>query len=213
MSCSVSQGSPNLADRKPDAILFGDGLLFNEMVNTEMPFRAHNVRLENFAQPWRHGMRWCQPSTYFPRNLYEQIGPLNIQYNFIFDREWMRRALQTAPIYCYRRTISRIRLHPTSKTVAESSFKQREERAISKNYWPKEIRSDARLTEAIFEMIQASGYLQDYCLDRKKAGHHLLRGFKYSPRIIKFLRYWILWIKLLAPRGIIQLVRRIWWRF
>ncbi|MEM7117493.1 MAG: glycosyltransferase family 2 protein [Chloroflexota bacterium] len=194
------------------AILFGDGVRFDEMTNRSLHFRACHIDAATFEQAsLQFGMRWCQPGTYFPRWLYEQIGSFDESYRYLFDQDWLCRALQFSHAHYVGQSLAQIRLHPESKTVAEARLWHAEGVAISHKYWPPQILENENLKTALFEMMLAASNLEGYYLNRKKAFYCLARAFFRAPQIATRLRYWLLWLKLVLPVRLLHWIRRIWW--
>jgi glycosyltransferase involved in cell wall biosynthesis len=103
----------------PDAILAGRGVNFDGTHVATM--RSASLDLENFLDRWTGRMRFHQPSTFFPRALFEKVGPFDESLHYSFDFDWFLRALRTGVRVRYLDVpISRFRVHGLSKTVSRS---------------------------------------------------------------------------------------------
>ncbi len=80
---------------------------------------------------WIYGGNYIpQPATFWRRELYEQVGGLDEQYNLAMDADlWSRFAQCTQPQHV-RRTWARVRLHPERKTQRMYDRTKAEDRRI-----------------------------------------------------------------------------------
>lgn len=97
--------------------------------------------------PWR-GSSYHQPGVWLRRDRFLDCGGLDRDLHFAFDREMMIRYLATDPSVCISdRPLAAFRLHPESKTVAQSKRFVEEQRATLQRFadhGPKPIRRVAR---------------------------------------------------------------------
>jgi hypothetical protein len=124
-----------------------------------------------------------------------------------FDWDWMCRALRVAKGHYLQEPIAQFRYHEASKTVGEAGEWFSEKRVVAKRYWPRRIAADAQLAEAVQEILRAETYLLFYSRDRNKALHHLSRAFLHDYHVLKWRRYWLLFLKALLPVRMLHLLR------
>jgi len=106
--------------RAPHAILLGDVINIDAIGKPIELIRQKDVTLENLIRIWRTEWAWHQPGTFFPRSLWEKVGPMDTSLRYLFDREWLCRAIQHAEVFYLRRPVCAFRIHPLSKTVSEA---------------------------------------------------------------------------------------------
>jgi glycosyltransferase involved in cell wall biosynthesis len=76
-----------------------------------------------------------QPTVFFKKEVYEQIGEFNAQYRYCMDYDYWCRIVKKYRFYCLRGTaLANFRLHDASKTVSQSAkFWQEQRRASLEN--------------------------------------------------------------------------------
>jgi glycosyltransferase involved in cell wall biosynthesis len=77
---------------------------------------------------YRFGCYICQPSTFLRRRVFEQHGPLDIEFEFAMDFEYWLRIGRKVRYQFRAELLSRFRLHPTSKSVSQHGRFWREEK-------------------------------------------------------------------------------------
>jgi len=159
------------------------------------------------VEPWRHKMFWQQPGAYFPGALYKQVGSFDEGLRYVFDRDWMCRALQNAPVHYLHHPIAQFRYHAMSKTVGEAEIWFEEERVISIRYRHIPGQPDEQLATAAFEMHRAETYLRFYNWNRSKGLLHLKRAGQLDYRLLAKLKFWLLCLKGIIPVGILRILR------
>jgi glycosyltransferase involved in cell wall biosynthesis len=105
----------------PGAILLGDVINIDIMGNPLELVRQKGVSLENLVCIWKTGWGWHQPGTFFPKSVWEEIGPLDISLRYMFDRDWICRAIQKAHVVYLRVPVAGFRVHQSSKTATGST--------------------------------------------------------------------------------------------
>jgi len=194
-------------ERSPHAILLGHVLNFDQTENRQWQIHQRDVTFQKMAQPWRYGVTWHQPGSYFPRALYQQVGPFDEALRYWFDWDWMCRALQVAKVHYFNKPVAQFRYHENSKTVGEASKWFGEKRLVVKRYWPPKVAAESKLAEAALEILLAESYLMVHNRNRNKALHHLRQAFLSDRRVLKWPRYWLLWLKALMPQKLLHLLR------
>jgi glycosyltransferase involved in cell wall biosynthesis len=77
---------------------------------------------------YRFGCYILQPSTFLRRRVFEQHGPLDIEFEFAMDFEYYLRIGRTVRYQFRPELLSRFRLHPASKSVSQHDRFWREEK-------------------------------------------------------------------------------------
>jgi glycosyltransferase involved in cell wall biosynthesis len=104
--------------RHPGAIVSG-GIEFFSAAGTSGCTRACGQTLPNFVRFWERGdFGWGQPSTFLPLEAVRAVGGIREHLKYCMDYELMVRLLARRTEVTYvNQTLSRFRLHETSKTV------------------------------------------------------------------------------------------------
>ena len=191
----------------PTAVLLGDVLNVDEMKGHKWLIRQRDVTFDKMARPWQYGVTWHQPGTYFPRALYQQVGPFDEALRYRFDWDWICCALQVAQVHYLRQPVAQFRYHQDSKTVGEASNWFVEKRQVAQRYWPDTIASDPKLAAAALEILAAESDLTPHNRNSNKARHHLTQAFCSDYRVLKWRRYWLFWLKALMPLSFLHLSR------
>jgi len=189
-----------------NAILLGDVINFDARDGASWRIRQRNVNFDAMSQPWRRAVTWHQPGTWFPRSLYQRVGPYDETLRYLFDWDWMCRALRLAPVRRLNEAVARFRYHAESKTVGEAESWRAERATLIRRYWPHQT-CDAKLLHAILEFASATDKMVYQSYDRRAAVGHLVRALGHDQRLLALPRYWIAWGKILLPQTVAQRVR------
>ncbi len=103
-------------DESDVGVVYGDYTLVTE---SGTPFlRRREIRFD--YQVLLHGLNYIgQPSSFFRRELLEQHGMLDEQFQYMMDYEyWVRLASRGVPFHHVRKNLSFYRYHEHSKTVS-----------------------------------------------------------------------------------------------
>jgi glycosyltransferase involved in cell wall biosynthesis len=195
------------ARNAPDAILIGEVINLDDALGYSWLTPQHNITFETMVEPWRHKVFWHQPGIWFPRTLYQQIGILDETLRYCFDREWMCRALQTAPVYYLGQAVAQFRYHRASKTVGDAADWFEELRLVRNRYLPRLRTGIDALAEADFELYVAEKFLWVHNWDRIQGGTHLKTAVRYDWRVMRRRRFWFLVAKAFMPFRILQTLR------
>lgn len=185
--------------QSPTAILMGEVLNVDEQHGYTWLERPKNVTFAHLVEPWRYNVFWHQPGVYFPHQLYKTVGPLDESLRYIFDRDWLCRALQLAPVDYLHFPIAKFRFHQTSKTVAEGSVWFEEEATVSKRYWSQTNGGDINVAEAMLHLHHAETHLRFYNWARRKGLQSLHLAVQHHKQILSYRRFWLLALKAMIP--------------
>jgi glycosyltransferase involved in cell wall biosynthesis len=199
--------------RNADALILGDVVHFSESEHYAHVVTQDNVTLENMVCYWRTGWVWNQPGTFIPRAVWEKIGPLDERMRYVFDREWMIRALAAqVPVIYLGTMVAAFRLHSGSKTIKEAALWRDEQAMVTERYRP--------LVDGLgLRRTQAAQFLMDAMLrlsllyfahwDAATARHDLWRSVCVDPGIVTHT-YWLLCIRALLPYWLVRGLRAQW---
>ncbi len=191
----------------PQAVLLGAVVNFEEKGGYSWLERGRNVTFETIVEPWRHGVFWQQPGAYFARVLYERVGAFDETLRYVFDWDWMCRALQATSVHYLHLPVARFRYHDMSKTVGEASNWREEERVVVERYWNKTNDADTRLAKAAWEMHLADTYLRLHNWARNEGLSHLKEAAWRDWRVLKWRKFWLLCLKGIMPFRLLQVLR------
>ncbi|MCM0668645.1 glycosyltransferase family 2 protein [Flavobacterium tyrosinilyticum] len=122
-------------NEKGDGIYFGNCLHFEEKNNGALVARGSNVEASFNSIPLELADTIIQPSSFWSRKIWLEMGILNIDFNFGFDWEWFLRAKQNnIPFYPLHKSISLYRIHEEHKSGAGGRKRQEELLRIYKLY-------------------------------------------------------------------------------
>lgn len=196
----------------PEAILLGDVIQFSDFSNFVCMSHQKNVTLRNMVDVWKlygFDVLWGQQGTFVPQPLYKQVGNLDESLRYVFDRDWMCRLLQVAPVYYLDVPVACFRLHNTSKTIAETPFWYQEQMTVTQRYQAEVPGFDERLMWAELEMYAAYICLSVNYWDRAKGLSHLCRALQYDWRAFLSISSLALIIRSVTPIGLLRLIKKL----
>ena len=198
----------------PEALLLGDVVHFNPADGLAYLVHQHQVCLENMVAHWRPGWAWNQPGTFMPRSVWQKVGPLDESLRYLFDREWMCRALAAGtPVAYLPAPVAVFRLHTGSKTMGEVPHWGQEQLAVTRRYAPLLPALTDRHIAAAHELLEATMRLSLLHLgswNAPAARQHLRRAMGLQPGVVFTPQYWQLWLRALTPAPVLALARRQW---
>jgi glycosyltransferase involved in cell wall biosynthesis len=195
----------------PGAILMADVIHTFEGTDRHQLLRQRNVTFDKMVEPWRHDLAWCQPGVYVARTLHQQIGPLDETLQLSFDRDWMCRLLEVAPVHYLGVPVANFRIHADSKGTTADFFE--EESIITKRYWHKVAGFDVDQSEAALAMYHAVTRLRLRHWNRRAGLASLAEAFRRDRRVLAWPKFWLLLAKALAPFVLLQALRALHLRF
>lgn len=103
---------------QPNAVVAGEVTEFQdgtgEVVRTA---RQEDMRWERFVNFWQVQADWHQPGLFYPRQAWNDCGPLDDSLYYCMDRDLLARVLRTYPVAQSRCVLARFRIHEANKTV------------------------------------------------------------------------------------------------
>lgn len=199
--------------RQPAALVLGDVVHFSEADGYTQLMRQHGVTLERLVAYWQPGWVWNQPGTFFPRAVWEQIGPLDEKLRYVFDREWMCRALAArVPVAYLGQAVAAFRLHAGSKTMGETSRWRDEQLRVTQRYRTQVAGLSERRVLAAQHVVDATLRLSFQYFAHwgaAAARRDLWRAVRLDAGVAN-LNYWQLWARALLPRWLAGGLHRQW---
>ena len=200
--------------RRPEALLLGDTLYFSDADRYAQPVPQRGVTLRRLAAYWQPGWVWNQPGTFIPRRVWDRVGPLDESLRYVFDRDWMCRALRAGvPVAYLGRPVAAFRLHAASKSVGETTAWGEEQRRVTERYRAHVPGLSARRAEAEQCVLDATWRLHFQFFahwDAAAARRWLRRAVRTHPAVAAHGVYWYLWALALAPGWAVAAARRRW---
>lgn len=198
----------------PESLVLGDVTHFSDEHQYAHTAQQRAVTLAHLVAYWQPGWCWNQPGTFFPRLVWQRIGPLDEALRYTFDRDWMCRALAAGVSVTYLRTATAaFRLHAGSKTVKESSRWRDEQARVTGCYRSQvagltEKRAAAGQWQMDATLALSMMFVENW--DAASARGNLWRAFKVDPRLAAQATYWKLWSRALAPRLLVKRAHADW---
>lgn len=75
-----------------------------------------------------------QQAAFWTRDLWEEVGPLSLSLNWVFDWDWFIRAHQRTPFHYLPRFLGNYRVHAQAKTRTQDINRRREHAWITRTY-------------------------------------------------------------------------------
>jgi len=190
--------------KSPGAILLGDVEEFSDENELGVQ-RMHHVDIEHMLRPMDGSWMWHQPGTFVPRTVLESCGPLDETLHYAFDKDWMFRLLQDAPVHYMDSPLARFRIHAEAKTTADLDRTIWEVFRVNRRYLHLVDKHRARCLSAIYHLRLAGLHLCEHpgyerFFSRSKAFSELLSAFLTSPGHIFSAAFWRLLARLILPR-------------
>jgi glycosyltransferase involved in cell wall biosynthesis len=199
--------------RCPEALVLGDVIHFSQAEHYTQLVRQHGVTLERLVAYWRPGWVWNQPGTFIPRAVWARVGPLDEQLRYVFDREWMCRAVAAqVPLAYLGQAVAAFRLHAGSKTMGEATRWHDEQLRVTLRYRAHVPGLSERRVFAAQHRVDATLRLSFQYFahwDSAAARRDLWRALHSDPGAAT-AAYWQLWARALLPRW---LARALHWRW
>lgn len=195
--------------QRPEAILVADVVNVDEREMQSWRISQHNVSFEAFREHWRYPVTWHQPGIFFPLALYRSAGPFDISLSNLFDWDFMCRVLQIAPVDYMSRAVAQFRYHPRSKSATNTYGWIKEKQIVTERFWPEEVARDASLARAVLCLVAADTRLALHGRDAEDGMTLLWQSAAMDCRVLRWWRYWLLWLKALLPIRLLYVLRRL----
>ncbi len=193
----------------PDIILAGDVVNYTDHFDLTRLVKQKNISFETMVAPWHNDMLWHQPGIYFSKRLYQKIGDLDETLSFIFDRDWLCRALLVTEVHYLDCPVAQFRLHTSSKTVQKDKHWFDEEIQVCRRYQSQVPLFNERKVLADFELYVASISLRLQNFDRWAGLKHLVTTIRYNWQILMTFQGIVLLSRALTPTVFLHWARTI----
>ncbi len=193
----------------PTKILLGDVINHREQLGILERTRQTDVTFESVLEPWRNKSHWQQPGTFFPASVFQGVGLLDESLRYVFDWDWMCRALQSTEVHYLSVPIAQFRFHASSKTVGEAAKWAVEEQVVLGRYWPLLSENNMAVSKAAYELYQAKPFFRLQNLDRWRGWSHLQRAVTYHWPVIFSRKFLELLPRSLTPSIVLRISRSI----
>lgn len=131
----------------------------------ETLLRPHDITLANVVQYWQRRSLWHLPGMFWPREVIEATGELDISLHYAFDYEYLIRALRNFEVAYVDRVAAGFRLHGDSKSVSQAERMMNETAAVSQRYW------------SLVPDVDREGFARaEHTACLRRGASHLLRG-------------------------------------
>jgi len=192
----------------PEAILLGDVEEFNEHGVIAIQ-HLHHVSAEALLKPMGDSWMWHQPGTFVPNKVQKQVGALDESLHYAFDKDWMFRLMEHAPVAYVGTALARFRVHAGAKTQADLDKTVREIYQVNRRHLDLTDSARARRLRAIYHLRLAGLYLcehADYApfFNRRRAAVELCKALFVRPVAVFGANGVRLLRRLLLPKS--------WWR-
>jgi glycosyltransferase involved in cell wall biosynthesis len=191
----------------PDKILLGDLINNKEYLGICELAHQKDVTFESILEHWRNQSHWQQPGTFFPLAVFQKIGQLDESLRYVFDWDWMCRALQSVPVHYLNVPVAQFRFHANSKTVGEAANWPTEERLVLDRYWPLLSNNHMGASRAAYELYRAGPFFKLRNLDRRRGWKHLQKAVSYNWPIIFSPKFFELIARSLTPQFVLRFFR------
>ncbi len=205
--------------RQPHAIILGDveNFCMGDHVQANITHQ-HNVTLRHLLTPCKSCVRfrylqvseyadwrWHQPGTFVPHGALLEAGPLDESLHYAFDKDWIFRLLQLAPVHYLRHPVSRFRIHDAQKTSADFAEFVRESYVVNRRYMHLVPDAEHHYLEGLYNFRLATIYLvqhADYahCWNRWRGMQALFSAVVHYPKILCEPVFQRLCLRVLLPR-------------
>ena len=119
--------------QRPDVQLaYGEGWYVNEQSERLEPCRFVRRHISDTYLANRDPI--LQPAAFWRRELWNGVGPLNTDLNWVFDWEWFIRAHKVAPFHYIPEALANYRIHPAAKTRTGTLDRQLEHAGVTRKY-------------------------------------------------------------------------------
>lgn len=119
----------------PRDIIAGDVRDSEEDSERETLYKQAHHTFANFVKFWERQHAWHMPGIFFPAALFRQIGELDESLPYVFDYDFMCRALHAARAHYLNLPVAKFRRHPSSKTIGQGERFAFEFCQVSRRYW------------------------------------------------------------------------------
>ncbi|MCI5131509.1 MAG: glycosyltransferase [Candidatus Electrothrix sp. EH2] len=166
-------------------IIYGDSLVVNEVTGKQYVNKAVVGNVDDFRYWWRGKVKIHQPSVFFRKSVYDEVGPFREDLHYIMDYEYWERSRQTFDFKKIDGIFSVQRFHKNAKTYEWHKFFQEKEVVFSKHYRNDNVLMQEKkriMADKYYRLAQSSlewrGYRYSIYMLLKAAEYNYLYLFK-----------------------------------
>jgi glycosyltransferase involved in cell wall biosynthesis len=193
----------------PESILLGNVVNIDMERGIKWEVAQRNVCFSKLREHWRYPVTWHQPGTFMPISVYSSIGDCNIRLSYVFDWDYMCRALQCTPVIYLRFPVARFRYHKNSKSMNYRDQWIQERQYVTRRYWPDRVAKSPQLSKAVMHLVSADVSLVLHSQFKTQGIMELWKAAASDIQVMRWRRYWLLWLKALLPLPVLEIIR---WR-
>jgi glycosyltransferase involved in cell wall biosynthesis len=201
---------------RPTAVLLGDVINFFDGDDTGWIVRQEGITLASILAFWHPRASWHQPGIYVPRSVWQRVGLLDENLQYVFDLDWLCRILElNVPFEYLRQTVAAFRLHASSKTINQGTAWRKEQLMISFRYAAALSARDQRRLLLADDLAQAVLSLSLLYADKwnaRTAAQHLGRALQLDLTLLATLQFWQLLFRMALPHWLVWWLRSQWLR-
>jgi len=167
--------------------------------------KMHNVDFQFMLYPMDGRWMWHQPGTFVPAEILKQVGLLEESLHYAFDKDWMFRLMQVAPVYYMNSVLTRFRVHANAKTTASLNLTIEEIFLVNQRFLSELSMKEATDLRALYHVRLAGLYLIEHkeyepYFDRWRGISELLKAVLVKPSTIFSSAMFLLLCRSLAPQ-------------
>lgn len=174
---------------KGNGLYFGNCIHFRE--GERLWAEGSNVFLANREIELKSLDYIIQPSSWWTRQVWDEIGKLDEKINYVFDWEWFIRVSDKFELFPIKKAISLYRFHDDHKSGTGGGKRKAEILEILKKYAPREanlyemlMHEPTNIKMSIWKRIKVKFISINYRLQNKSFPHELIlklaKGKKYK---------------------------------
>jgi len=165
--------------------------------------RLHHVMPSSMLKPLDGSWFWHQPGTFVPMKIQNKIGKLDENLHYAFDKDWIFRLVEIAPVHYLNTVVARFRIHSEAKTSSGMDTWIKEIYQVNQRYISLADPGSAHHLLALYHLRLAGLYLCEHTeyepfFDRRCAAMEMLRApsIIFSTDGLRLLR------RLILPRAL-----------
>jgi len=118
----------------PGHMIVASGIDFEEKTKNEVVVFPIRISVENIIKFWEGWYDWLQPSIFFPKSAFLEVGALDETLHFAMDTDLYCRLMQSLPLLYIDTPISKFRRHAWAKTSSQYNDMMLEHIRVSFRY-------------------------------------------------------------------------------
>jgi len=164
----------------PESLILGDVVEFS--IDEELGVKKmHHVDFQSMLRPMDGTWMWHQPGTFVPAYIQKKIGLLDESLHYAFDKDWIFRLMELAPVHYLGVELVRFRIHKAAKTTSKLDLTIEEIFQVNRRFLNKLNKEQANHLCALYHIRLAGLYLMEHkeyapYFDRWRGIQELIKG-------------------------------------